>query len=220
MEYEYKVTLTMTNTGETISVAGQFTKEDWERLENFLEYTNDLLDTKLVRDGSPASLRISANAETNSMQISTTLPDWDDVTVFLHKFRPIGLQTEDTYFYKINSLLGQHLDHPYFQGMIKRQRDIYSGKKQRRVFQIRANNEVLNSEKVLDAWLNSYEYHRDKEKRKFIDSLHSMMPLDASKVMFINLLMEKVEAIYNTAGLISVVLGKQTSFDGAMDQLK
>lgn len=220
MAYEYKLTLTVTNTGETISVAGQFTKEDWERLEDFLEYTNDLLDTKLVRDEGSASLSLSWNAESNRMQFSTTLPPWDDVTVFLHKFRPIGLETESTSFKKISSLLGEHLDHPYFRGMIKRQHDIYYGKKLRSAFQIRANDVVLNSEKVLYDWLNAYEYHRNKEKRKFIDSLHTMFPLDASKVLFINLLMEKVEAIYNTAGLISVILGKQTSIEGPMDQLK
>jgi hypothetical protein len=73
---------------------------------------------------------------------------------------------------------------------------------------------ILNSEKVLNDWLNSFEYHRDKEKRKFIESINEMFPLDASKVIFLGLLSDKVQAIRNIAIFTRVVVGKQKSVEG------
>ena len=77
-----------------------------------------------------------------------------------------------------------------------------------------SNDVVLNSEKVLYDWLNSFEYHRDQEKPQFIESRHQMIPMDASKVLFLGLLADKAEAINNLAALISVIVGRQNSARG------
>ena len=148
------------------------------------------------------------------MEIVTKLPPWDDVMVFLHKFRPLGLKSEKTYFYRICNLLSKALSHPYLRSIIKEQRRVYSGKRMQSGFQIRSNDVLLNSEKVLFDWLNAYEYHRDKEKREFIEGLHKMLPLEASKVIFLSLLTEKAKAIFNLATLVRVVLGKQKTVSG------
>lgn len=208
MAHEYELTLTAKDIGDTVAISGTFENEDWERLQEFGQYVDELLKTKLVQDGVPASLRMHWNHQLG-MTILTELPPWDDVTVFLHKFRPIGLKSESTYFYKICNILGKELQHPYIRGMLEKQREIYNGKRMHAKFQLRSNDVVLNSEKVLDDWLNSYEYHRNKEKRKFIDDLHAMFPLDASKVLFLILLTEKTIAVSGIAALNRVVLGKQ-----------
>ncbi len=213
MAHEYKLTLTREDTGENISLSGKFENEDWERLEAFAQYADELMHTKLVQNGMPASLNIHLDKE-SGMAVSTKLPPWDDVTVFLHKFRPIGLQSESTNLYKICSILSRKLTHPYFRYMIEEQHDIYSGKELQAQFRIRSNDILMNSEKVLYDWLNSYEYHRVKEKREFIDSLHTMLPLEASKVIFLTLLTDKARAIYNIAAFVRVVLGKQKSVEG------
>ena len=212
MSYEYHLTLTIKDTGETISQTGFFDEPVWNLFIEFLQYADDLINTKFVKNGMQAKLNIKGNHDSGT-QILTKLPNWDDVTVFLHKFRPIGLESESTYFYKICSLLAKELTHPYFRNMIGEQREIYSGKRREMVFKIQINDVVLNSEKVLYDWLNSYEYHRNKEKRKFIDSLHQMFPLDASKVIFIGLLSDKTRAIFNVAVLLRVVIGKQKNFE-------
>jgi hypothetical protein len=212
MPYEYVLTLIINETGEKVSQKGFFQADAWNSLNDFVEYADDLINTKFVKDGMPASLKI--NFEKNSgMAVSTKLPDWNDVTVFLHKFRPIGLEKESTYFYKICSILTKELTHSYFRNMVDEQRDIYSGKRMQATFQIRSNDVILNSEKVLYDWLNSYEYHRDKNKRQFIDSLHAILPLDASKVIFLRLLSDKTIAIHNIAALVRVVVGKQESLE-------
>jgi len=212
MSYEYSLTLTIDNTGETVSLKGNFQAGPWNSLIEFLEYADDLLNTKYVKDGMPAALKMRWE-QNSGIVVSTKLPDWDDVSVFLHKYRPIGLESESTYFYKICSILTKEITHPYFRNMIDEQREIYSGKRAQKTLIIRSDDVVLNSEKVLYNWLNSYEYHRDKEKRQFIESLHVMFPLDASKVLFLGLLSDKAQAIRNLAALVRVVVGKQKSIN-------
>lgn len=41
-----------------------------------------------------------------------------------------------------------------------------------------------------------------------------MFPLDASRVLFLGLLSDKTQAIYNIAVLVRVVVGKQKSAEG------
>jgi len=215
MAPEYKLTLERNDTGENVSVSGKFQDEDWGRLEAFTQYVEELLETEFVRNGMPASLNICWDVQSD-LEITTKLPPWDDVTVFLHKFRPIGLKSESTYFYSICNILTKELVHPYLRNMIEWQREIYSGKKLQGQLKILSDNVVLNSEKVLYDWLNAYEYHRDIKKREFIDSLHTLVPLEASKVLFLALLKEKTIASCNTSALTRVLLGKQKSFEGAL----
>ena len=75
--------------------------------------------------------------------------------------------------------------------------------------QFRSNDELLNSEKVLQAYLNGFEYHRDKDKQAFLKELHQLIPLDASKVLFVGLLLDKASAILSLADLVAGVTGKQ-----------
>jgi hypothetical protein len=60
--------------------------------------------------------------------------------------------------------------------------------------------------------LNSYEYHPNDEKRQFIEDLQQVLPSDALKVIFMGLLSDKAEAIFNLAEFVLVVLGKQRLF--------
>jgi hypothetical protein len=214
MAYEYDLTVTLKATGEIVSLKGSFPSDAWNLLSEFLEYADDLMNTKFVKESAPATLNMQWDPD-SGVKVQTQLPNWDDVTVFLHKFRPIGLESEGTYFYKICSILGKQLAHPYVRNLIDEQREIYSGRRAQESFRMQRNDVDLNLDKVLYDWLNSYEYHRDKEKRKFIESLHDeVFSLDASKVIFLGLLSDKTEAIYNIAALVRVVLGKDDSFEG------
>ena len=147
MAHEYELTFTVPDTDEIVSLIGQFTKEEWEQLEEFLQYASDLLNTKFVREEHPTSLTISSDTA-SGFDVSATLPPWDDVTVFLHKFRPIGLQKERTCFYKICNVLSKELKHPYIRSEIEMRRDFYSGKLMQEHYQIRVNDSIINSEGV------------------------------------------------------------------------
>lgn len=206
--HEYKLTLHSKDTGENISLSGKFAGGDWECLVRFTQYASELLKTKFVQDGMASSLSINWNNK-SGMTVSTKLPPWEDVIVFFHKFRPIGLQSESTCFHNICNVVAKELAHPYIRNMIREQHERYSGKKMQKLFQIKSNDVVLNSEKTLYNWLNSYEYHHDEDKRKLIESLHTILPLEASKAIFIALLSDKAIAIYSINILVKVILGKQ-----------
>jgi hypothetical protein len=118
------------------------------------------------------------------------------------------LNDEKTNFNYVRNLLGKKLDHPYFRSVLRLQQDLYGGKVAQAEYELKSNQVVINSEKVLFAWLNSHEYHRDEDKKKFIESLHQLLPLDVSKVSFMKLLIHKAMAAKNLAGLIQVMLGK------------
>ncbi|MDP1714010.1 MAG: hypothetical protein Q8L41_04630 [Anaerolineales bacterium] len=207
MSHECHLIITINDTGENVSLHGGFQEDAWNSLNEFLEYADDLLNTEFVKDGMRATLKIKWE-QNSSMMVSTQLSDWDAVTVFLHKLRPIWLQDESTNFYKICNLLTKELTHPCFRNTVDEQRDIYSGKRKQATYTIQSNDVVLNSEKVLANWLNSFEYHRDKEKREFIEKLHKIFPLEASKVLFLGLLSDKALAINNIAVIARAIVGK------------
>lgn len=207
MSHECHLIITINDTGENVSLHGGFQEDAWNSLNEFLEYADDLLNSEFVKDSMRATLKIKWE-QNSSMMVSTQLPDWDAVTVFLHKLRPIWLQDESTNFYKICNLLTKELTHPYFRNTVDEQRDIYSGKRKQATYTIQSNDVVLNSEKVLANWLNSFEYHRDKEKRESIEKLHKIFPLEASKVLFLGLLSDKALAINNIAVIVRAIVDK------------
>ncbi len=208
MPQNYELSLINDETGETVSISGEFSDEEIKLLDAFIKEADEVWSTDFIQTGEKGSLNIQWDHKTGT-QISTLLPEWNQVIVFLYRFRPILLQNEKTNFYKIHNLLAKKLDHPNFRNSLGVQHELYSGKTAQSEFQIRSNEVLLNSEKVLFDWLNSHEYHRDEDKREFIESLHQMIPLDASKVIFLRLLIHKALATRNVADLIKVVLGKQ-----------
>lgn len=208
MPQKYELSLINDETGETVSVSGEFSDEEVRVLEAFIKEADEVWNTDFIQTGEKGKLNIQWDHKTGT-QISTVLPEWNQVVIFLHKFRPILLQNERTNFYKIHNLLAKKLDHPNFRNSLGVQHELYSGKTTQSEFQVRSNEVLLNSEKVLFDWLNSHEYHREEDKREFIESLHQMIPLDASKVIFLRLLIHKALATIHLADLIRVVLRKQ-----------
>jgi hypothetical protein len=196
-------------------VSGEFTDEESERLQLFVQYVDEVSNTRLVQNADWGTAKIQYD-EGIGQSYKATLPPWEDVIVFLHKSRPLFLKNEVTYFYDIQSLLGRALDHPVIRGILRAQSKLYSGKSFQEQVKLVSNDVILNSEKVLFKWLNAYEYHREKEYREFIDGLHSMLPLEISKVFFLGLLHDKAKAAFGLADLIQVIQGIQQrlSFGG------
>ncbi len=130
------------------------------------------------------------------------------------------MKRERTYFHDVRKLLGLKFTDEYFRGFFNLQKERFDNKHQPQYFQLKSNEEILNSEKMLYEWLNAHEYHKVKDKQNFLENLHQIIPLDASKVVFLQLLNEKTRAIFNIADFIDVMLGKHKNltFDSALKQ--
>jgi hypothetical protein len=213
MGHQISLTITERDGEPPVSVQGEIPDSEWDHLVSFTSYSADLESTKFVQDGMPASLKINW-IDGAPLSFETRLPNWDDVVVFLHYLRLLYLQSEPAAFHVACNILSKRLASPHIRSMVQLQRDIYSGNLMRTAIRISVDDTVMNSEEALSVWLNSHEYHRDPGKRQFLAELNRMLPLDASKVLFISLLTEKVKAISAIAGFVAVVLGERKSVTG------
>ena len=213
MSHKYKISIHLKDIGEKISASGEFPDNEWEALNKFIQYSEEMFESKFVKAGMQSRLKITGNSEGNVV-FESHLPNWNDVIVFLHLLRPIYLQNETTHYYNICNFIGHRIDNEYIRAIISQNRDMYSGKLLRSYFKVSVNDVIINSEDMLSKWLNSYEYHRDEEKREFVVRINEVFPLDASKVIFIQLLAEKVKAIRGLYSLVAVIIGNVDSASG------
>lgn len=210
MPFKYSLTAKAEIFNEEVTATGEFTDEEYELLLDFEKYAAELYQTPYLHKGNFARFTMTGDNQ-NNLAFKVELPDWNEVSVFLHKIRPFILQNERTYFHKVRNLLGFKLTNSYFRDYFNLQKELFNGKKSQEGWQIESNGEILNSEKILYEWLNAHEYHRDKDKQELIKFLHQIVPLEASKVLFLGLLSNKTKAILNLASFIYVLLGKQKS---------
>ena len=209
MSHPVKLTLIDENEDEH-KIEAELSEDEWDTLEAYLDYVEDLFSAKLARRGVSVSLRMDWDEETQELQVGADLPPEEDIIVLLHKLRPFILERESTHFMKVSSVLGKHLDNPYVRGMLKQARHLFDGRHLQSLFQVTANDEMLlNSDKALDLWLNAHEYHRDREYQENLKELTHMSTFDGARAIFLVLLIDKVKAIYMVASLVASVLGKE-----------
>jgi hypothetical protein len=218
MPKKFKLLMSIEETGEKVSQEYELSDDEISVLEAFIKEADEVWNTDFIQTGEKGTLNIKGDADSDEVTISVLLPDWGRVIVFLHRLRPILLKDEKTNFYKIRNLLAKKLDHPYFRNLLTRYHQMYSGKNYQAEVRITSNEALLNSEDTLLDWLNSHEFHRNEDKRKFIESLHQMLPLDASKVFFLRLLIDKAKATHLLAGFIRVVLDKSPEINVAISK--
>jgi hypothetical protein len=135
------------------------------------------------------------------------------VIEFLHRFRPFGLQDEPTSFGKIRNLVCKLVSHEQVRAFAQAQQESFSGRAMQRLVRVESNGVVLNGETTLNNWLNAYEYHRDQTKKKLLDDLHKILPLETSIPLFLNLLVDRAEAVLNLAELVGLILGNEQKIE-------
>ena len=193
-------------------IEGEFSDDDYEVLSDFLRYAQELSEAPFWSSPNRGQFEIS-HKRGGPIEFKVNLPNWADVVVLLHKLRPLLLESEPTSFYRIRALVGRYARSARLQVLLDYQKYVYSGKRDQSVIQIRSNDALLNSDSVLQDYLNGFEYHRDKDTQRYIDSLHQMLPLDGSRVIFVGMLMDKANAIFSLADLIAVIIGKKKAVD-------
>ena len=161
--------------GTEISHSCSFTPDEWERLEKFATYAEDLTHTTLL--STKGRLAFSLHVGQDGVRFEPTeIPDSHQVSELLHRMRPFVLTNEDTYFPRVRKILARRLDHPAFQTYLDRQKEIFDGRRCQ-AMRVVSHGTLINSTETLDLWLNAYEYHRDDEKRTEFEALHDDVTL-------------------------------------------
>jgi len=110
----------------------------------------------------------------------------------------------------VSKLLSYRWNHPVLRDIIRRSRDLFSGKSFQSQIQIRENDVLINAEATLTKWLNAFEYHRDIEKRKELEVLHKLTPLDSSKALFIDMMLDKAQAVLRLHKMLRGIIAGKT----------
>jgi len=208
-----KVKIAVDRGGQQLKVQADFPKQDWQLLLNYSECVHDLRRTRAFQ--KPLHVRMNFKLMFGEgLSVKIELPDWDDVIVLLHRLRPLILLNEPTFFGRIRNLLYQHIDNPGIREMLAYDNRLFTGDislSQMRISlyggDIRQEL-TINSDNFFHTWLNAYEYHRDDEKRQFVERINKVFPEDASKAFLVSLVIDKVKAVNNLCGLIDVLSGE------------
>ena len=188
------------------------TLEDYEveLLESYLQYADELLQIKTAREGVPCSFEIKIR-DGQVAAITSEVPTDEEIASLLHRLRPFILAEEPTSYLKVSALLGRRFEYGHFREILKEQRQLFDGRNNQELFQVTSKGAVINSERTLQDWLNGYEYHRDPGRRQRIESLHNLVSIEQSKAIFVGLLSDKVQAIFQLAAVIAVILGREST---------
>ena len=195
------------------TIVAEFEEAEWSLLLSFRQYSRELADTELMKVGGPGQFKVSYK-QGEGISFSVTLPPNDRVLAFIHRLRPFILQGEPTHFNKVCNLLARRIPDEQFRKLLDLIRNHYCADQMRPVI-ITADNVTINSEETLIKWLNAFEYHRDTEKREEIEALHKVMPLEASRALFVMSLYDKASAIMTLSEIVAVVTGEQSTYSWA-----
>jgi hypothetical protein len=190
--------------------------EDWNTLVSFLDDFDRLAATR-VANGGQVRVRFRFDAQ-GGFASSGEMPPDDDVAAFLHRLRPFVLNDERSNFYRVCNVLGRAIAHRGVTAMLQRQRDEFSGRVFQSQIQISSNRTVINSEEVLQNWLNAYEYHRDADRREELAQIHhDQFPLEAMRPVLFSMLIDKTRAIAAVADVVRMIVsgakGRELHFD-------
>ena len=175
--------------------------------KDYLSNTKKLCETKIVRSGMSGNLNFKYDKDKGT-SFEVNLPEEDSILSLLHRMRQFILNDEYSSYNKVTGIIARRFNHKSINSIIKKQRNLYDGKEFQGLIKIESNGRLINSEKVLFDWLNAFEYHTDQTKKQEIEELHKLMPLEASRAIFLMLITEKVKAIINIADFIALLVGE------------
>lgn len=211
MSFPFKLTLIPGGTdGKQANdeITGEFTDDEHDRLLSFLDEHDALRKSKPGREGFPCQITFRFE-EGKGLGCSTDLPDDDTLDILLHKLRPFILKKEPASFERVAGILKRRAANPWLQQFVRELQRTYAGEDFNNRMRIVVNDTVLlNSDAIVDAWLNGREYHRDQAQTETLREISDWLPGEAGRGIFVAMLTEKVKAIHNLACLAALLLGR------------
>jgi hypothetical protein len=191
----------------------EFTDSEWEILEDFAGYAEEMEANSLIREGIPSSLNVIWTAGVG-LKVETKLPTDEQIDAMLMKLRPFLLEGERTYFHDVWGLLSKATQNEKVRRHLKALRYLYTGLRLQSIIVLGASSndvpegKIINSEEMLHLWLNGYRFHKDKDKQKIVNAMHGIMPPESSVAVFLLLITDKVGAILAVKRVINLLKGE------------
>ena|SRR5664279_4403574 len=192
--------------GRDETVVVTLTEEDAALLVRYWQYSQELRETKWVREHMHVSSNWRLTAQ--GLEVRSEQPPPEIMDQFLLRFRPLCLQREPTFFGRINNLVNGLVPNEQMRAIAREQKDLFSGKKMQQQLQVISNGVLLNSQETLEKWLNAYQYHREQAKKEQLDALHKILPIEGSIPLFLHLLVDRAKAVLALADLVGLIIGK------------
>ncbi len=164
------------------------------------------LEAALLRQGGfGASYNVSWSVG-EQLCITGTEPTSDQRAAVLHHLRPFLLEDEPYSFKRVRGILARSSSSLVLTEWLQQVKQRYAGNLLQSQVKIEVGALLLNSETVLNKWLNAYEYHRDDNKAIELVKQHDPIPVDSSRPIFAMMLQEKATAVLHMGWLINQIL--------------
>jgi len=130
------------------------------------------------------------------------VPDDEELSAFLHRYRPIILKKEPTEFTNVCSRLIRHINHPPFTRLVEAWKEQYSGKTLRQLCSMQQGDINLIGQAFLDTYLNAFEFHRNKGYRARLSAFAQTFEPEARRGLVTLLLTLKFCAVSSLRQMI------------------
>lgn len=200
-----KLQIIFDKTKEEFDAEAEFSDVEITCLENFCRHASELRDTKIVSEGYPQKLNITwtSSSETN---IETEDIDAEFISSFLHKLRPLILSREPFSFERISGMIRKKFTgNPGMERQLKIIRHMYATSEFSKYGQITIGGIPIFKEETLKLWLNSSEYHQDKDKKELMRHIEDAFTTAGTKALFVSQLRDKAYAIFKLEELASFI---------------
>lgn len=205
MPHQFKTTITDPTTGEREQLSGEFTDEEWQSLEQFLECSYRLAKCRIAETKKDLKLHISWKAGERT-GFTAQLPPEDDIELFLYRMRPFILD-DPTNFLKVRNILKRRLALPIARNYLDYLKDLYLGESFPVSITVgtEARTLSLTSDEAIKKWLNAAGaggYHQDADKRAELQAMYKVFPKEGAQVLFLGVLLGRAAAIGRLGALI------------------
>ena len=147
-------------------------EQDKRTLELFDRQVKELHSMKLLEKDRNINLTISGK-QGEAIKTEVMLFDEEQIRSFLLAFRPLYMNNEDIYFYKVPNIVYQCLDTESAKEQLAKCRKDFSNILDRPSGQLIYNNQQLTPRRIIDLWFNAYYFHKDQNKIREFNQITS-----------------------------------------------
>ena len=197
--------------GSERTVALQFEEDEWTRLAQARAEVVRVDLSGIIAGGRWNTQFTLKWEEGKGLSGTRSGPSDEDVAVVLHRLRPFLLQNERLNFNAIVNVIKRRGEDDEFRAIMDGLKRQFTGGDNQRVYALQVNGEMVNSEAMLQTYLNAIEFHRDPDKQAKIAALQQLLPDDTVRGIMVSLLVDKLHAVGGLGYLLDLLFGERAT---------